>query len=109
MVLAIGSPAQDGGLVTYPFTTQTRHAITYPEKDSNMPRKKIAQANTESPRVAHKPAHFYYEYIDSEGRVIYLDQYEWSSGMGLSHKEVKKAQAARKREVKKGLADTKEA
>lgn len=74
-----------------------------------MPRKKIAQANTDSPRVAHKPAYFYYEYIDPTGKVIYLDQYEWSSGMGLSHKEVKKAQAARKREVKKGLADTREA
>lgn len=74
-----------------------------------MPRKKIAQANTDSPRVARKPAYFYYEYIDPTGKVIYLDQYEWSSGMGLSHKEVKKAQAARKREVKKGLAYTVEA
>lgn len=109
MVLAIGSPAQDGGLVRYPFTTQTRHAITYPEKDSNMPRKKIAQANTESPRVAHKPQYFYYEYIDSEGRVIYLDQYEWARGLGITDKEVKKAQSARKREVSKGFAYTIEA
>jgi hypothetical protein len=52
---------------------------------------------------------FYYEYIDQEGNVILLDQYEWSSGMGLSHKEVKKAQSSRKREVKKGFAYTKEA
>jgi hypothetical protein len=88
-----------------------------------MPRKKIAQANTESPQVAQEVAqkkprakkpqwckqHFYYEYIDPTGKVIYLDQYEWSSGMGLSHKEVKKAQAARKREVKNGYAYTKEA
>ena len=74
-----------------------------------MPRKKIAQANTESLEVARKPAYFYYEYIDPTGKVIYLDQYEWSSGMGLAHKEVKKAQAARKREVKKGLADTRDA
>ena len=74
-----------------------------------MPRKKIAQANTESPRVAHKPQYFHYEYIDPTGKVIYLDQYEWSSGMGLSHKEVKKAQRARKREVKNGYAYTKEA
>lgn len=51
----------------------------------------------------------YYEYIDKDGNVVLLDQYEWSSGMGLSHKEVKKAQRARKREVKKGYADTKEA
>ena len=74
-----------------------------------MPRKKIAQANTDSPRVAHKPAYFYYEYITPDGIVVLLDQYEWSSGMGLAHKEVKRAQRARKREVKKGFADTKEA
>jgi len=80
-----------------------------------MPRKKIAQANTESLEVAQekprakKPHYFYYEYITPDGIVVLLDQYEWSSGMGLSHKEVKRAQRARKREVKKGLADTKEA
>lgn len=86
-----------------------------------MPRKKIAQANTESLEVAQdieqetpkksrkKPAYFYYEYITPDGIVVLLDQYEWSSGMGLSHKEVKKAQRARKREVKNGYAYTKEA
>lgn len=96
-----------------------------------MPKKKNAAGQQESPQVAQtmvaqtptnastnastktppkrKNSTFYYEYIDHEGRVIYLDQYEWASGMGLSHKEVKKAQASRKREVKKGYADTKEA
>lgn len=74
-----------------------------------MPRKKIAQANTDSPRVAHKPHYFYYEYIDPDGTVVLLDEYEWSSGMGLSHKEVKRAQKSRKREVKKGFAETIEA
>lgn len=52
---------------------------------------------------------FYYEYIDSSGNVVLLTEYEWSSGMGLSHREVKRAQASRKREVKKGFAETKEA
>ncbi len=51
----------------------------------------------------------YYEYITKDGVVVLLDQYEWSRGLGLSDKEVKKAQAGRKREVKKGFADTKEA
>lgn len=79
-----------------------------------MPKKKNAAGQQGSPQVAQTPpkrknSTFYYEYIDHEGRVIYLDQYEWASGMGLSHKEVKKAQASRKREVKKGYADTKEA
>lgn len=52
---------------------------------------------------------FYYEYITPDGIVVLLDNYEWARGMGLSDKEVKKAQAARKREVKKGYAYTKEA
>lgn len=79
-----------------------------------MPRKKTAAGQQESPQVAQTPpkrknSTFYYEYIDPNGVVVLLDQYEWSSGMGLSHKEVKKAQRARKREVKNGYADTKEA
>lgn len=80
-----------------------------------MPRKKTAAGQQESPQVAQekprakKPAYFYYEYIDPNGVVVLLDQYEWSSGMGLSHKEVKKAQRARKREVKNGYAYTEEA
>ena len=53
--------------------------------------------------------HFYYEYITPDGIVVLLDNYEWARGMGLSDKEVKKAQAARKREVKKGHATTREA
>jgi hypothetical protein len=52
---------------------------------------------------------FYYEYITPNGVSVLLDQYEWARGMGLGDKEVKKAQAARKREVKKGYAETKEA
>jgi signal transduction histidine kinase len=52
---------------------------------------------------------FYYEYITKDGVVVLLDQYEWSRGIGITDKEVKKAQAARKREVTKGFADTKEA
>lgn len=80
-----------------------------------MPRKKTAAGQQDSSRVAQiqsparKKLPFYYEYIDPTGRVVYLDEYEWSSGMGITHKEVKKAQASRKREVKKGFADTKEA
>jgi len=82
-----------------------------------MPRKKIAQANTESPEPAQetpkksrkKPLYFYYEYITPDGQVVLLDNYEWARGLGLSDREVKKAQSARKREVSKGFAYTKEA
>ncbi len=86
-----------------------------------MPRKKIAQANTESLEVAQdieqetpkksrkKPQYFYYEYITPDGIVVLLDNYEWARGLGITDKEVKKAQAARKREVKNGYAYTKEA
>ncbi len=59
--------------------------------------------------MSKKNMPFYYEYIDKDGKVILLDQYEWSSGMGITHKEVKRAQASRKREVKKGYAYTMEA
>lgn len=52
---------------------------------------------------------FYYEYITPDGVSVLLDQYEWSRGLGIKDKEVKKAQAARKREVTKGFAYTKEA
>ena len=89
-----------------------------------MPRQKITQANTESLGVAQKTAAmdqlisqdadlidipFYYEYITPDGVVVLLDQYEWARGLGIKDKDVKKAQAARKREVAKGFADTKEA
>lgn len=73
-----------------------------------MPRKKITQANTESPQVA-QDLPFYYEYITPDGVSVLLDNYEWARGLGITDKEVKKAQAARKREVKKGYAYTKEA
>ena len=69
-----------------------------------MPRKKIAAANTESPEVAQETAPTYYEYITTYGISVLLDRYEWSRGLGLSDKNVKKAQAARHREVAKGFA-----
>jgi len=88
-----------------------------------MPRKKIAAANTESPQVAQDVAMdqliaqdadlidipVYYEYITTYGISVLLDRYEWSRGLGLSDKNVKKAQAARHREVAKGFARTEEA
>jgi hypothetical protein len=74
-----------------------------------MPRKKIAAANTESPQVAQETAPTYYEYITTYGISVLLDRYEWSRGLGLSDKGVKKAQAARHREVDKGFARTEEA
>lgn len=74
-----------------------------------MPRKKIAAANTESPGVAQKTAPTYYEYITTYGISVLLDRYEWSRGLGLSDKNVKKAQAARHREVAKGFAIVEEA
>lgn len=42
------------------------------------------------------------EYIDYKG--LLLNQYEWSGGLGKNHKEVTKAQSARRREVKRGDA-----
>ena len=88
-----------------------------------MPRKKIAAANTESPQVAQDVAMdqliaqdadlidmpTYYEYITTYGISVLLDRYEWSRGLGLSDKNVKKAQAARHREVAKGFAIVEEA
>ena len=73
-----------------------------------MPRQKITQTNTESLEVA-QDLPFYYEYITPDGIVVLLDNYEWARGLGITDKEVKKAQAVRKREVKKGYAYTKEA
>jgi hypothetical protein len=88
-----------------------------------MPRKKIAAANTDSPEVAQDVAMdqliaqdadlidipVYYEYFTTYGISVLLDRYEWSRGLGLSDKNVKKAQAARHREVAKGFARTEEA
>jgi len=93
-----------------------------------MPRKKIAAANTESPQVAEQlvaqdvamdqliaqdadliDMPTYYEYTTPDGTHVLLDRYEWSRGLGLSDKNVKKAQAARHREVAKGFARTEEA
>jgi hypothetical protein len=73
-----------------------------------MPRQKIAAGQQESPEVAQGTV-TYYEYITKDGVSVLLDHYEWARGLGITDKNVKKAQAARKREVKKGFADTKEA
>jgi hypothetical protein len=77
-----------------------------------MPRKKIAAANTDSPEVAQETTTTmptYYEYFTTYGMSVLLDRYEWSRGLGLSDKNVKKAQAARHREVDKGFANVEEA
>jgi len=77
-----------------------------------MPRKKIAAANTESLEVAQETAPAmptYYEYTTPDGTHVLLDRYEWSRGLGITDKNVKKAQAARHREVVKGFARTEEA
>lgn len=52
---------------------------------------------------------FYYEYVTPDGKVVLLDHYEWSRGLGITDKEVKKAQAARHREVAKGFATVRNA
>ena len=72
-----------------------------------MPRKKIGAGKNESPGVAQDLA--YYEYTTPDGTHVLLDRYEWTRGLGLSDKNVKKAQAARHREVAKGFARTEEA
>ena len=84
-----------------------------------MPRKKIAAANTESLEVAQDVVDdrdiqppitpVYYEHTTPDGTHVLLDRYEWSRGLGISDKNVKKAQAARHREVAKGFARTEEA
>jgi hypothetical protein len=78
-----------------------------------MPRKKIAAANTESLEVAQETvvdtSTVYYEYTTPDGVSVLLDRYEWSRGLGISDKNVKKAQAARHREVAKGFATVEEA
>lgn len=56
--------------------------------------------------MSKKSKPFYYEYTNAQGVSILLDSYEWARGMGLEDREVRKAQAGRKREVKKGLAET---
>ena len=77
-----------------------------------MTKKKIAAANTESPEVAQETKSTmptYYEYTTPDGTCVLLDRYEWSRGLGISDKNVKKAQAARHREVAKGFATVEEA
>lgn len=77
-----------------------------------MAKKKIAAANTDSLEVAQETTvtmPTYYEYFTTYGISVLLDRYEWSRGLGLSDKNVKKAQAARHREVDKGFAKVEEA
>ena len=77
-----------------------------------MAKKKIAAANTDSLEVAQDTTTTmptYYEYFTTYGISVLLDRYEWSRGLGLSDKNVKKAQAARHREVDKGFAKVEEA
>ena len=77
-----------------------------------MPKKKIPAANTESLEVAQETTTTmptYYEYFTPDDTRVLLDRYEWSRGLGLSDKNVKKAQAARHREVAKGFATVEEA
>jgi hypothetical protein len=78
-----------------------------------MPRQKIPAANTESPEVAQETVvdtiPVYYEYIIPRANSVLLTRHEWARGLGLADKDVKKAQAARHREVAKGFARTEEA
>ena len=77
-----------------------------------MPKKKIPAANTESLEVAQETTTTmptYYEYFTPDDTSVLLDRYEWARGLGLSDKNVKKAQAARHREVAKGFATVEEA
>ena len=77
-----------------------------------MAKKKIAAANTESLEVAQETLPTmptYYEYITTYGIPVLLNRYEWTRGLGITNKYVKKAQAARHREVAKGFAIVEEA
>ena len=84
-----------------------------------MPRRKIPAAYTESLEVAQDVVDdrdiqppttaVYYEYTTPDGTHVLLDRYEWSRGLGITDKNVKKAQAARHREVAKGFAKVEEA
>jgi hypothetical protein len=77
-----------------------------------MPRRKIPAANTVSLQVAQETTTTmptYYEYFTPDDTRVLLDRYEWSRGLGLFDKNVKKAQAARHREVAKGFATVEEA
>ena len=70
-----------------------------------MLKRKISAAK----KTSQKGATVYYEYTAPDGVSVLLDCYEWSRGLGISDKNVKKAQAARHREVAKGFARTEEA
>ena len=71
-----------------------------------MLKRKISAAK----KTSKKPAtELYYEYTTPAGVSVLLTRYEWARGLGLSDKTVKKAQAARHREVQDGLATTEEA
>jgi len=76
-----------------------------------MPRKKIGAGKIKSPGVAQdlEVLNTYYEYTAPDATVVLLNRYEWTRGLGITDKNVKKAQAARHREVAKGFARTEEA
>jgi len=66
-----------------------------------MLKRKISAAKKTSKKGA---AELYYEYTTPAGVSVLLTRYEWARGLGLSDKAVKRAQAARHREVEDGLA-----
>ena len=77
-----------------------------------MPKKKIAAANTESPEVAQETTTImptYYEYFTPDDTSVLLERHEWSRGLGINDKNVKKAQATRHRKVDKGFVKVEEA
>jgi hypothetical protein len=74
-----------------------------------MLKRKISAAKKTSRKPAVDTMPTYYEYFTTYGISVLLDRYEWSRGLGLSDKNVKKAQAARHREVDEGFATTEEA
>jgi len=78
-----------------------------------MPRKKIGAGKNGSPGVAAQlvaqDVATYYEYTAPDATVVLLNRYEWTRGLGITDKNVKKAQAARHREVAKGFATVEQA
>ena len=74
-----------------------------------MLKRKIFAAKKTSRKPAVDTMPIYYEYFTTYGISVLLDRYEWSRGLGLSDKNVKKAQAARHREVDEGFATTEKA
>ena len=74
-----------------------------------MLKRKISADKKTSRKPAVDTMPTYYEYFTTYGISVLLDRYEWARGLGLSDKNVKKAQTARHREVEDGLATIQEA